>query len=90
MFCATPPADAKIHLTDVPVAPTAELIKLTVNGKEYQTVVEPHDTLSKVLRNKLDLTGTKLGCEQAANILHSFLPQNKDSPSRCLAQASRC
>ena len=43
-----------------------ELITLTVNGKDYQTVVEPHDTLSKVLRDKLDLTGTKLGCEQAS------------------------
>jgi len=43
-----------------------EIIKLTVNGKEYQTLVEPHDTLSSVLRNKLDLTGTKLGCEQAS------------------------
>lgn len=43
-----------------------EILKLTINGKEYQTVVEPHDTLSKVLRDKLDLTGTKLGCEQAS------------------------
>ncbi|MDX2359600.1 MAG: molybdopterin-dependent oxidoreductase [Crocinitomicaceae bacterium] len=43
-----------------------EIINLTVNGKAYQAVVEPHDTLSTVLRNKLDLTGTKLGCEQAS------------------------
>jgi len=43
-----------------------EIIKLTVNGKEHQVIVEPHDTLSKVLRDKIQLTGTKLGCEQAS------------------------
>ena len=43
-----------------------EIIKLNVNGKEYQVIVEPHDTLSKVLRDKIHLTGTKLGCEQAS------------------------
>ncbi len=43
-----------------------EIIKLTVNKKDYQIAVEPHDTLSKVLREKILLTGTKLGCEQAS------------------------
>jgi len=43
-----------------------EIIKLTVNGKEYQVIVQPHDTLSKVLREKVKLTGTKVGCEQAS------------------------
>ena len=43
-----------------------EILHLTVNDKEHQTIVEPHDTLSTVLRNRLDLTGTKLGCEQAS------------------------
>jgi len=43
-----------------------EIIKLTVNGKEYKVIAEPHDTLAKVLRDKIQLTGTKLGCEQAS------------------------
>lgn len=43
-----------------------EIIKLTVNGKDYQVIVKPHDTLSKVLREKIQLTGTKIGCEQAS------------------------
>jgi len=43
-----------------------QIIELTVNGKEYQILVEPHDTLSKVIREKIHLTGTKLGCEQAS------------------------
>jgi CO/xanthine dehydrogenase Mo-binding subunit/aerobic-type carbon monoxide dehydrogenase small subunit (CoxS/CutS family) len=43
-----------------------EIIKLTVNDKEYEVVVKPHDTLAKVLREKIQLTGTKIGCEQAS------------------------
>jgi len=37
-------------------------IQLTVNGKEYKTNVEPHQTLLEVLRTNLDLRGTKEGC----------------------------
>ncbi len=43
-----------------------EIIKLTINEKDYQVIVQPHDTLSKVLREKIKLTGTKVGCEQAS------------------------
>jgi len=38
-------------------------ISLTVNGEERSVVVAPGDTLLSVLRRKLGLTGTKLGCE---------------------------
>ena len=30
-----------------------DIIKLNVNGKVYKVLVEPHDTLSKVLREKI-------------------------------------
>ncbi|PCJ27850.1 MAG: aldehyde oxidase [Flavobacteriales bacterium] len=43
-----------------------EIIKLIVNGKDYQVIVKPHDTLAKVLREKIHLTGTKVSCEQAS------------------------
>jgi len=43
-----------------------EILKLTVNEKEYQVLVEAHDTLAYVLREKINLTGTKIGCEQAS------------------------
>jgi 4-hydroxybenzoyl-CoA reductase subunit alpha len=43
-----------------------EKLQLTVNDKVYETLVQPHDTLAKVLRDRLHLTGTKLGCEQAS------------------------
>ncbi len=35
---------------------------LLVNGQAYNVLVEPHDTLVDVLRDKLRLTGTKKGC----------------------------
>ena len=41
-------------------------IKITVNQKKHQVLVKPNDTLAKVLREKIQLTGTKLGCEQAS------------------------
>ncbi len=37
-------------------------ISLTVNGDTYHLAVEPWRTLNEVLREDLNLTGTKLGC----------------------------
>ena len=37
-------------------------IRLIVNEQEYELLIEPHKTLLDVLRNDLDLTGTKRGC----------------------------
>ena len=39
-----------------------QLVRLTVNGEEHQLAVRPTDTLVKVLREDLLLTGTKEGC----------------------------
>ncbi len=39
-----------------------QLIKLKVNGDEYEIAVAPWKTLNEVLRKELNLTGTKLGC----------------------------
>jgi carbon-monoxide dehydrogenase small subunit len=39
-------------------------IRLTVNDTVHDVVVEPRETLLEVLRNRLELTGTKLGCDQ--------------------------
>lgn len=39
------------------------LIKLTVNGEDYEVAVEPNRSLLDVLRDDLELTGTKKGCE---------------------------
>ena len=39
------------------------LVSLTVNGDEYTVVVKANTMLVNVLRDQLDLTGTKKGCE---------------------------
>ncbi|MCX6071983.1 MAG: (2Fe-2S)-binding protein [Chloroflexi bacterium] len=41
-------------------------LKLTVNGQPYELYVKPGTLLVEVLRNELDLTGTKRGCESAS------------------------
>jgi len=38
------------------------LIEITVNGDTYSLAVDPWRTLNEVLREDLNLTGTKLGC----------------------------
>jgi carbon-monoxide dehydrogenase small subunit len=40
------------------------VIELNVNGNAYDVVISPQDLLIDVLRQKLDLTGTKKGCGQ--------------------------
>ncbi len=42
---------------------TKVLITLRVNGEPRTVAAEPHHTLLEVLREELDLTGTKHGCE---------------------------
>jgi aerobic-type carbon monoxide dehydrogenase small subunit (CoxS/CutS family) len=38
-------------------------IALTINGTEYERLVEPRLLLSDFLRDELELTGTHVGCE---------------------------
>ena len=40
-------------------------ISLTVNGQQHSLTVNPDETLADVLRKRLKLTGTKIGCEEA-------------------------
>jgi carbon-monoxide dehydrogenase small subunit len=42
------------------------LIRLRVNGEQHDVVVSPNETLVEVLRDKLELTGTKMGCGEGA------------------------
>src|SRR6267378_1588679 len=48
------------------IAPTSEtkcLLRLVVNGSEASVVAPPAQRLSRVLREQLGLTGTKVGCD---------------------------
>ncbi len=38
------------------------VIELKINGDSYRVAVDPWQTLNEVLREELNLTGTKLGC----------------------------
>ena len=44
----------------------SQLIRLRVNGEEHDVVVSPNKTLVEVLRDRLELTGTKMGCGEGA------------------------
>jgi xanthine dehydrogenase YagT iron-sulfur-binding subunit len=41
-------------------------IRLVVNGRDYPLSIDPRVTLLDVLRERLQLTGTKKGCDQGA------------------------
>ena len=43
-----------------------QTLSFTVNNAAHQLLVEKGDTLTKILREKLGLTGTKTGCEQGS------------------------
>jgi carbon-monoxide dehydrogenase small subunit len=40
-----------------------QTIKVTVNGRAYERLIEVRMTLADFIRQELDLTGTHLGCE---------------------------
>lgn len=61
---------------------------LTINHKEYDLTLEPNETLLEVLRDRLELTGTKRGCDTgdcgACTVLMDGKPVNS-----CLVLAVR-
>ena len=64
-------------------------VRLTVNGRAVEALVEPRLQLADFLRNELGLTGTHLGCEQgvcgACTVLIDGVPQRS-----CIAYAVDC
>ena len=54
-------ADAASAMT----APPRTAVSLTVNGVRHRVDVEHRWTLVEVLRDQLDLTGTKIGCDRS-------------------------
>jgi aerobic-type carbon monoxide dehydrogenase small subunit (CoxS/CutS family) len=59
------------------------IIRITVNGVEYERPVEPRLLLSDFLRNDLGLTGTHVGCEHGVCGACTVLV-NGDSVRSCL------
>ncbi|MEA2710189.1 MAG: xanthine dehydrogenase YagT iron-sulfur-binding subunit, partial [Phycisphaerales bacterium] len=44
----------------------ASQVKLNVNGKDRTVEIEPRTTLADALRDRIDLTGTKVVCDRGA------------------------
>ena len=47
-----------------PAAPNAVSVSLTINGKQHALTLDPRTTILDLVREHLDLTGTKKGCDQ--------------------------
>lgn len=63
-------------------------IHINVNGIWHDVLVNDHDTLSTVLRERLELTGTKIGCDQGSCGACTVLVENKAILS-CISPALR-
>ena len=70
------------------IAGTSEL-NLAINGEERRANVRPGDTLMRVLREKLGLTGTKCGCENGDCGACTVLLDGKPVKS-CMLLAVEC
>lgn len=64
-------------------------LHLTINGEERRVAVRPGDTLLRVLREKLGLTGTKCGCENGDCGVCTVLLDGKPVKS-CMILAVEC
>jgi aerobic-type carbon monoxide dehydrogenase small subunit (CoxS/CutS family) len=53
-------------MTDLPKPRSDCRVRLTVNGRAVDCNVAAHTTLASLLRDSLQLTGTKIACDQAA------------------------
>ena len=55
--------DAPVHLPDSVQAPQRRRTHLRINGQDYRLDLPVWTTLLDLLRDQLDLTGTKKGCD---------------------------
>ena len=68
---------------------TVQLNKLTVNGNTYELNIKPEWTLAEVLRKKLQLTGTKVACDDGACGACTVLIDGEPTLS-CITLAVEC
>jgi xanthine dehydrogenase YagT iron-sulfur-binding subunit len=70
-------------------AGVARATTLTVNDREYELELDPRESLLDVLRERLELTGTKKGCDQGACGACTVHLDGRRVLS-CLTLAARC
>ena len=87
------PAAAAVEADEVADPKQMVKIELSVNGGDYRLLVEPRWSLLFVLREKLGLTGTKVGCERgecgACTVLIDDVPRYSCMTLAAEAQGSR-
>ena len=71
------------------VVATKKTVKLMINGKEYTLEVGTNETLVEVLRERLRLTGTKIGCNRGECGACTVLIDGEATLS-CLTLAIEC
>jgi xanthine dehydrogenase YagT iron-sulfur-binding subunit len=64
-------------------------MRLRVNGEEHELALQGHETLLSVLRDHLELTGTKLGCARGECGACTVLVDGRLAYS-CLTLAAGC
>src|SRR5579864_3124726 len=72
----------------LPAPPLTESIAFSVNGREVQVAAQGHRRLSRVLRDDLGLTGTKVGCD-AGDCGACTVLLNGDPVCSCLVAAGQ-
>ena len=65
-----------------------KILNLTINGKHHEVLVDAHEKLSNVIREKIGLTGTKIGCDQGSCGACTVLVNNEPILS-CITPALR-
>lgn len=63
-------------------------VTFSVNGKRFDVLVEAHEMLANVIREKIGLTGTKMGCSQGSCGACTILVNNEPVLS-CITPAMR-
>jgi carbon-monoxide dehydrogenase small subunit/xanthine dehydrogenase YagT iron-sulfur-binding subunit len=59
-------ADKKVKTKEKTLGPNSVPIDMRVNTKTYRINVHPNNTLSEILRDNLEMTGTKVGCDRGS------------------------
>src|SRR6266436_3479568 len=78
-----------MDITDRQLTGIARAVHVMVIDREYTLEVDPRDSLLDVLRERLDLTGTKKGCDQGACGACTVHVDGRRVLS-CLTLAARC
>jgi carbon-monoxide dehydrogenase small subunit len=73
----------------MPETITIKVIHMVVNGQDREIEVRPNELLADVLRERLGLTGTKIGCEAGECGACTVLINGKPTLS-CLTLAIEC